>query len=80
MGMAEIAISLDKALLAKVDRLVKQKVFASRGQAVQAAVRDKLERIERGRLARECAKLEPHAERAMAVEGLAAEVREWPEY
>jgi hypothetical protein len=31
-------------------------------------------------LARECAKLDPAFERAMAEEGMSAEVTEWPEY
>jgi len=36
--------------------------------------------LERTRLARECARLEPTHERALAEEGLLAEVPGWPEY
>jgi len=39
-----------------------------------------LERIERSRLARECAKLDPNFEKAMAEEGLTGDLSEWPEY
>jgi len=43
-------------------------------------VRDKLERLNRGRLARECAKLDRAIERKMADEGLAADLEEWPDF
>ena len=80
MAKAKIAVTLDHELLTKVDRLVREKVFASRSQALQAAVREKIERMEPSRLARECAKLDPAFEQAMADEGLASEISEWPEY
>ncbi len=41
---------------------------------------EKLDRLERTRLARECAKLDPQFERAMAEEGMSEELRLWPEY
>jgi metal-responsive CopG/Arc/MetJ family transcriptional regulator len=44
-------------LLARLDRLVKENQFPSRSRAVQQAIRDKLRRLERSRLARESAKL-----------------------
>jgi len=80
MSTAKIAISLEKELLARVDRLVKTRVFPNRSQAVRSALREKIERLEHTRLARECAKLDPREERAMADEGLAKDMEEWPEY
>ncbi|MBM4040214.1 MAG: ribbon-helix-helix protein, CopG family [Planctomycetes bacterium] len=80
MGTAKIAISLESELLAEVDRLVRTRVFPSRSQAVRSALRDKIERLEHTRLARECAKLDPHEEQAMAEEGLAKDTEQWPEY
>jgi metal-responsive CopG/Arc/MetJ family transcriptional regulator len=80
MAMTKVAISLDSDLLERLDRLVAEQVFPNRSRAVQEAVRDKLERISRARLARECAKLDPRAERALADEGLARDLEEWPEY
>lgn len=44
------------------------------------AVSEKLVRLGRDRLARECAKLLPSEEQAMAEEGIAKEMEEWPEY
>ena len=44
------------------------------------AIKDKLARIDRNRLARECAKLDPKAEQALAEEGIIQELDEWPEY
>ena len=39
-----------------------------------------LERLSRTRLARETAKLDPDEEKALAEEGLSAELAAWPEY
>jgi Arc/MetJ-type ribon-helix-helix transcriptional regulator len=55
-------------------------VFSNRSRAIQAAVQEKLERLERNRLAEECAKLEPHAEQALAEEGMSEELSAWPKY
>ena len=57
MAKAKLAITLDEATLGRVDKLVRQSMFASRSQAIQEAVEEKLSRLERSRLARECAKL-----------------------
>ena len=70
MGKEKIAITLDEELVDELDRLVHQRVFPSRSQAIQEAVSEKLRRMKRSRLARECAKLEPAFEKAMAEEGL----------
>jgi hypothetical protein len=43
-------------------------------------VEEKLKKLERNRLARECAKLDPATEQAMAEEGIAEELEQWPEY
>ena len=80
MAASKVAISIDPALLAEVDRLVEKKAFSSRSQAVQIAVREQLARMRRSRLAEECAKLDPAFERAMAEEGMSGELAEWPEY
>ncbi|MGA2067209.1 MAG: ribbon-helix-helix domain-containing protein [Thermoguttaceae bacterium] len=60
---------MDQELLAELDRLVAKRTFSSRSQAVQAAVREKLARIKRHRLAEECAKLDPAYEKGLAEEG-----------
>jgi metal-responsive CopG/Arc/MetJ family transcriptional regulator len=80
MNTAKVAITLREDLLEKLDRLVKSKVFPNRSKAVQKAVEEKLERLDRSRLARECAKLDPKFEKALADEGLSGEKDEWPEY
>ena len=80
MAAAKIAITMDGALVRKIDRLVRRKVFANRSRAIQQAVQEKMERYDRNRLARECRKLSPKAEQALADEGLAAESDAWPEY
>jgi len=80
MARAKVAVSLDKRILARLDRLVRAAVFANRSQAVESAIEEKLDRIERSRLATECAKLDPEYEKALAEEGLSEELSEWPEY
>jgi metal-responsive CopG/Arc/MetJ family transcriptional regulator len=80
MRTAKVAITLEQATLAELDRLVRARVFPSRSRAIQEAVQDKLERMGRSRLARECAKLDPTEEKALAEEGLSEERAEWPEY
>jgi hypothetical protein len=47
--------------------------------AAEEAVRERLARIQRSRLARECSKLDKAEEQALADEGYAGE-SEWPEY
>lgn len=79
MGSAKIAISLDPEALKQVDRLVDGGVFPSRSKLIQDAVAEKLQRLRRVRLARECAKLDPQAEQALAEEHFRGET-EWPEY
>jgi Arc/MetJ-type ribon-helix-helix transcriptional regulator len=64
----------------RIDRLVAERKFPNRSRAIQEAVRDTLERLERGRLARECAKLDRSVEQTMADEGLAEDLGEWPEF
>jgi metal-responsive CopG/Arc/MetJ family transcriptional regulator len=80
MARAKVAISLDENTLNRLDRLVKAHVFPNRSQAIQAAVEEKILRLDRSRLARECAKVDPAYEKALAEEGLAADLSSWPEY
>jgi metal-responsive CopG/Arc/MetJ family transcriptional regulator len=80
MARSKVAVSLDESLLNRLDRLVRKAVFPNRSQAIQVAVAEKLERLERSRLARECAKLDPDFEKAIAEEGLSEELSGWPEY
>jgi len=79
MNKAKVAVTLDATLLKRVDRLVRKAIFPNRSRAIQEAVTEKLARLEHGRLARECAKLDPREERAMADAGISSEA-EWPEY
>ena len=80
MSRAKIAISLDEETVARLDRLVEEKFFLNRSRAIEEAVSEKLERLERSRLARECAKLDPIFEKGLAAEGVSQDLAEWPEY
>jgi metal-responsive CopG/Arc/MetJ family transcriptional regulator len=79
MGRAKIAITVDERALAELDRLVREGVYPNRSQAIEAAVKERIERLRRSRLARESAKLDRAEEQALANEGSAGE-SEWPEY
>jgi len=80
MSTTKVAVTIDRELLAQVDQLVAQHVFPNRSKAIQAALQDKLTRMRHSRLARECAKLDPHTEQALAEEGMDQELATWPEY
>ena len=80
MPKSKVAVSLDGDMLKRLDRLVAEAVFPNRSQAIETAVQEKLDRIERRRLARECAKLDPAFEKELAEEGMGEELARWPEY
>ncbi len=80
MSKTKVAVSIDAKLIGRLDRLVRDSRFPNRSAAIETALGEKLERMNRTRLARECAKLDPHYERALAEEGAAADFAEWPEY
>jgi len=80
MSKTKIAITLDEEFVEEIDRLVHKRLFQNRSQAIQKAVEEKLSKMKRTRLARECVKLDKPFEKAMAEEGLAEDVSEWPEY
>jgi len=80
MSRSKIAITLDEGMLDRLDRLVARRVFPNRSRAIQQAVAEKLKKLERTRLARECAKLDPKFEKSLAEEGMGEELSEWPEY
>ena len=80
MAASKIAISLETNMVKRLDMLVKSNFFPNRSKAIQEAVAEKLKRIEKSRLAQECAKLDPEFEQSIAEEGFTSELEEWPEY
>ena len=80
MSTAKIAVTIDKDLLERLDRWVRQKQLPSRSRVVQEAIQEKLQRLERSRLARECKKLDPQFEQEMAELGMREDLEQWPEY
>ena len=80
MAASKIAITMEEKLVRRLDDLVKSQVFPNRSKAIQEAVEEKLKRMEKTRLAEECAKLDSKYEQALAEEGFSSELEEWPEY
>lgn len=80
MSSAKIAITLEETLLQKVDSLVNSNVFKNRSQAIQSAISDKISKLEKSRLAKECAKLNTKEEQSISEEGFSVEESEWPVY
>ena len=80
MPVAKIAVSLDQKVVHRLDGLVRKGLFPNRSKAIQAALENQLSRLDRSRLALECAKLNPRKERELAEEGMGHEVEQWPEY
>ena len=80
MSSSKIAITMEADMLAEVDALVKKRLFPNRSRAIQEAVKEKLDRLNKSLLAQECANLDPEYEKALADEGLSADLSEWPKY
>lgn len=80
MSKLKVAITLEAALLDQVDTLVRERRFPNRSQAIETALAEKLVRLSRARLARECEKLDPVEERRFAEEGLREDLKSWPAY
>jgi metal-responsive CopG/Arc/MetJ family transcriptional regulator len=80
MAKTKVAITIDADLLGRLDALIANRRFPNRSQAIEAAVEETLARLKRTRLARECAKLDPKVEKALAEEGLAEDLEPWPEF
>ena len=79
MTTNKVAITIEEKLLKRLDRAVALRKFPNRSRAIQEAVQEKLDRLDRSRLAREAAKLDRASEQKLADEGLAGEANEWPE-
>lgn len=80
MPKTKVAVTLDAALLDQLDALVRQHRFPNRSQAIEAAIQEQLVHLRRTRLAEACTRLDPAEERALAEEGLGADLATWPEY
>ena len=80
MPTKKVAITIEKKTLARLDQLVEERRYPSRSRAIQEAVEEKLSRLDRTRLLRESAKLDPEYEQRVADEGLTEDLDEWPEY
>ena len=59
MTSDKVAITIDRELLKRLDRLVAEKLFPSRSRAIQEAIEEKLARLEHSRLARESRQIRP---------------------
>ena len=80
MATTKVAVTIDTELLAEVDLLVAQAIYPNRSKAIQVALREKLTRLRRTRLARESAKLDSRHEQEIAEEGMDQELETWPTY
>jgi metal-responsive CopG/Arc/MetJ family transcriptional regulator len=80
MTSTRIVVTLESELVARLDQLVAKQHFASRSGAVQEAVREKLARLDRSRLTRECDKLDRQFERDLSELGMGVDAEAWPEY
>jgi metal-responsive CopG/Arc/MetJ family transcriptional regulator len=80
MSTVKVAITLEEDLLQRIDRLVAERRFPSRSRAIQLAVKAQIDRLDRGRLARETARLDPALEQQVAEEGASYDLESWPEY
>lgn len=80
MPKTKVAITVDSEILHELDALIARDRFPNRSRAIEAALREKLERLRHTRLAQECAKLDAQEEKSLAEEGLDSELHAWPVY
>lgn len=80
MAKAKLAVTMDEQILAEVDSLVRRHAFPNRSRIIELAVREKLDRLTKSRLADQCSLLDPDFEKSMAEEGMIGEVDQWPAY
>ncbi|MCL2761300.1 MAG: ribbon-helix-helix domain-containing protein [Desulfuromonadales bacterium] len=80
MAKTKVAVTLDENILAEVNVLVKKQMFPNRSRVIELAVREKLDRIGKNRLAAQCALLDTNFESALAEEGMSKEIEQWPIY
>ena len=69
MSTTKVVISIEKSLLSQIDDMVRKQLFPNRSEAIQEAVKGKLSRSNKSRLAVECSRLNRDFERALADEG-----------
>jgi metal-responsive CopG/Arc/MetJ family transcriptional regulator len=80
MAASKIAITIEKKTLTRLDRLVRERVFPNRSKAIQQALEEKINNLEKDKLTLECEKLDPQEEMKLAEEGFPSEKDQWPEY
>jgi metal-responsive CopG/Arc/MetJ family transcriptional regulator len=80
MAASKIAITIEKKMLTRLDRLVRERIYPNRSKAIQEALEEKINRLEKDKLSLECEKLDPHEEKTLAEEGFTMEKDKWPEY
>ena len=80
MSVAKVTVSIESDVLRQLDQLVSDRVFTNRSQAMGSAVKEKIARLNKSRLARACEMLDPDEEQAFAELGANADLEEWPEY
>lgn len=76
----KIAISIDKRVLNRIDRLVENRTFANRSRAIQTAIEEKISKLDKSRLAIESAKLDKTEEQQLSEENSQTDLRQWAEY
>jgi metal-responsive CopG/Arc/MetJ family transcriptional regulator len=78
MNKAKIAVTVSPLVLGRLDAWVDNRHFANRSQAIEQAVEAHLQRLERTRLADQCALLDKNEERELADADLASDAAAWP--
>jgi len=80
MAASKIAITIERDTLTRIDRLVQERRYPNRSRAIQEALDEKIEKLQRNRLSEELDKLDPDEEKAFAEEGMGIEGSQWPQY
>lgn len=73
MPKEKVTVTIGKGLLRRLDRLVAEAQYPNRSSAVEEVLRKQFAKVDRARLAREAARLDPAYERTLADEGMAGD-------
>ena len=80
MNKSKLAITINSVVPSRLDRLIQNKLYASRSEVNAKAVEAQMQRLEYTRLSEQCALLDVDEEQAMADVGLAADAAVWPAF
>lgn len=80
MAKAKIAVTINREIVSRIDHLVKSREYINRSQAIEEAIKEKLQKLDKYRLTKELSKLDINEEKELAEEAIEGDSKEWAQY